>query len=164
MNMIIKLILCAAFVAAVLLAFPARAAGPQPASSAESLAPKEALTKCILEASTEEDRRALVNWIFMMMSKYPDLSGLVRIDAAQGKAISTSAGNVFTRLMADDCGSELRLALERSGTDAIGESFKVLGESAVETLLKDPAVAAESAAIAEYIDMERLGKAMQGNP
>ncbi|RZA33788.1 MAG: hypothetical protein EOP92_19030 [Lysobacteraceae bacterium] len=124
--------------------------------------PQEALTACLLKSTTEQDRRALVQWIFLVMSRYPDLSAMLSVEDAERKRINKNAGAIFERLMVDNCGSELQLALRKSGTDAISKSFEVLGQTAMGALLQDAGVNAESASVMTEVDLGRLSRTLEG--
>lgn len=144
---------------------PSRAASPGVADSAVPLqapTPQDALTTCLLGSTTEEDRRTLVKWIFLVMSRYPDVAPMMTVQDDERQRINRQAGGIFERLMVDNCGSELKLALRKSGTDAISKSFEVLGETAMGALLQDPAVNAASASLMSEVDLGRLARTLEG--
>lgn len=144
---------------------PSWAAAPGVAESAAPLqapTPQDALTTCLLGSTTEEDRRALVKWIFLVMSRYPDVAPMMSVRDEERQRINRQAGGIFERLMVDNCGSELKLALRKSGTDAISKSFEVLGETAMGALLEDPDVNAASASLMAEVDMGRLARTLEG--
>ena len=144
---------------------PSRAASPGVADSAVPLqvpTPQDALTTCLLGSTTEEDRRTLVKWIFLVMSRYPDVAPMMTVQDDERQRINRQAGGIFERLMVDNCGSELKLALRKSGTDAISKSFEVLGETAMGALLEDPDVNAASASLMAEVDMGRLARTLEG--
>ncbi|RYZ72022.1 MAG: hypothetical protein EOP91_09275 [Lysobacteraceae bacterium] len=144
---------------------PSRAASPGVADSAVPLqvpTPQDALTTCLLGSTTEGDRRTLVKWIFLVMSRYPDVAPMMTVQDDERQRINRQAGGIFERLMVDNCGSELKLALRKSGTDAISKSFEVLGETAMGALLEDPDVNAASASLMAEVDMGRLARTLEG--
>ena len=144
---------------------PSRAASPGAADSAVPLhvpTPQDALTTCLLGSTTEEDRRTLVKWIFLVMSRYPDVAPMMTVQYDERQRINRQAGGIFERLMVDNCGSELKLALRKSGTDAISKSFEVLGETVMGALLQDPAVNAASASLMSEVDLGRLARTLEG--
>jgi hypothetical protein len=162
-----KYALVAVATLACTLAQPLLAAPPSEAESNTTTATQpaqgaqEALTSCLLSSTTDDDRRVLVQWIFLVMSRYPDVSSMVKVEDAERQRITKQAGGIFERLMVDNCGSELQLALRKSGTDAIGKSFEVLGQTAMSALLQHPAVNAESAAVMSGVDLDRFARSLK---
>lgn len=160
-----NLVLAVMCILATASAWPLRAApasaqtGATPAAATQT--PQEALTSCLLASTTDDDRRVLVQWIFLVMSRYPDVSSMVQVQESERQRINKQAGGIFERLMVDNCGGELKLALTKSGTDAIGKSFEVLGQTAMGALLQNPAVNAESAAVMSNVDLDRSARALK---
>lgn len=137
----------------------AEQAGTLPVQSAAEAA-QAALTRCLLESASVEDRSSLVKWIFLVMTRYPGLSDMARIEDKERERFNTDAGVVFERLMTVDCKNQLQTALRKSGTEAIGKSFETLGQTAMATLLENPAVQAETGSIMKHIDMDRLSRTL----
>lgn len=147
---------------------PVSAAQPQAATPAPArvapVAPKavptvraqDALTKCLVESSSPEDKRILVKWVFAVIAQHPDIASMTQIDAAQRLVIDRAAAGVFEKLLAEQCAVPLRAAVKQSGTDAIGRSFQALGTSAATDMLQNPQVMSSGAGLLKHLDMQRI--------
>ena len=136
---------------------------PAPPAAAETAAQvQQALGDCLVGSVSDDDKRALVKWIFAMLARHPDVKPLSGISAAQDEKIVRDASAVFETLMADKCAPQLRAAVRKSGTDAVGKSFERLGETAMGALLQDPSVMAGVAELMKYADTARIERAILG--
>jgi hypothetical protein len=120
----------------------------------------EALSKCLIDSATLEDRRALVRWIFSAIAAHPDLDGLTAIDAGRRDQLEHGAAAVFERLVAQDCTAQSREAIVQEGTEGFSAAFKTLGELAMGGVVTDSQVQAGIGRLTEYIDEQRILKAM----
>jgi hypothetical protein len=57
---------------------------------------------------------------------------------------------------------QLRDAVRKSGTEAVGNSFQRLGETAMEALLQDPEVTAGISDLLKHADTARIERAIIG--
>lgn len=135
---------------------------PAAASAGSTQQAQQALSDCLVDSVSNADKRALVKWIFAVVARHPDVKPFAAIDAAQEEKIGREAGAVFETLMADRCAVQLRDAVRRSGTDAVGKSFQRLGETAMEALLQDPEVTAGISDLLKYADTARIERAIIG--
>lgn len=134
---------------------PARVAPAVP-KAAPTVRAQDALTKCLVESSSPEDKRVLVKWVFAVIAQHPDIASMTQIDAAQRVVIDRDAADVFEKLLAEQCASPLRAAVRQSGTDAIGRSFQALGTSAATDMLQNPQVMSSGAGLLKHLDMQRI--------
>lgn len=136
-------------------AFPAGAALAGPAT--------DALSSCLVRAVSDEDRVVLMQWIFSTMARHPGVAQLSNISADQRVEINRKGGALFTRLLTADCTLETRKAVLDDGQAALSSAFNVLGGTAMDGLMADPAVQVSLGDLADYIDQNRL-KAVFGVP
>ena len=134
---------------------PARVAPAVP-KAASTVRAQDALTKCLVESSSPEDKRILVKWVFAVIAQHPDIASMTQIDAAQRLVIDRAAAGVFEKLLAEQCAAPLRAAVKQSGTDAIGRSFQTLGTSAATDMLQNPQVMSSGAGLLKHLDMQRI--------
>jgi hypothetical protein len=120
----------------------------------------EALSKCLSDATTPDDRRALVRWIFSAIAAHPDLREFTTIDAARHDQIESESVAVFERLIVKDCTAQTRLALMQEGTEGFQAAFKTLGELAMGGVVEDAQVQASMARLGERIDEQRILQAL----
>jgi len=133
-----------------------------PAAVETAAEAQQALGDCLVDSVSEDDNRALVRWIFAMLARHPDVKPLSAINAVQDEKIVRDASAVFETLMADKCATQLRAAVRKSGTDAVGKSFERLGETAMGALLQDPNVMAGVSELMKYADTARIERAILG--
>ncbi|MGN6153485.1 MAG: hypothetical protein ACTHOH_15995 [Lysobacteraceae bacterium] len=129
--------------------------------AADAVRAKQALSDCLVSSVDADDKRVLVEWIFGVLSRHPDVKPLTRIDDAQYERITRRASDLVTSLLAERCTAQFAEVARKSGTEAIGESFEKLGETAMSSLLEDGAVRAASADIAKYADPARIERALK---
>ncbi len=120
------------------------------------LSAQDALSQCLIQSTSANDKRVLVKWVFAVIAEHPDIASMTRIDDAQRNAIDRDAAKVFEQLLAEQCAGPLRAAMKQSGTDAIGRSFQALGSSAAADMLQNPQVVASGAGLIKHLDMQRL--------
>lgn len=115
---------------------------------------------CLVDKTSGEDRKALVTWVYLAMSKHPEINSLSAITPEREQTIKQNVGKTMTRLLADDCGAQMKALFAEHGPSAIAEPFEVLGKVAMQELMTDPAVNQIFAGITDYVDQERLEQAL----
>jgi ethanolamine utilization protein EutP (predicted NTPase) len=124
--------------------------------SVRPVSAQDALTQCLIQSTSANDKRVLVKWVFAVIAQHPDISAMTKIDAAQRTAIDRDAAKVLEQLLTGQCAVPLRTAMKQSGTDAIGRSFQTLGTSAATDMLQNPQVVASGAGLMKHLDMQRI--------
>jgi len=125
-------------------------------SVAEAQTPTEALGTCLTDNTTGRDRKDLARWIFTAIASHPDMSTLADITASEREEASRTVGALLTRLLAESCTAEVRFAVESGGSSVIEDAFGVLGEVAMDELMRNEQVSAAALNIVPYVDMARL--------
>jgi hypothetical protein len=128
---------------------------PMAAAQAE-----QALSQCLLRSVDADDKRALVNWIFAVMARHPDVRPMSRMDAATDEKVGRAASDVLERLLADRCASEVRAVVRTSSFENVGNSFQVLGKVAMQDLMAHPDVEAGVGDLLKYVDFERVSRSL----
>lgn len=153
---------CLSLAAGVAAAEPSKSKGRSPEDvAADAIRAKQALSDCLVSSVDADDRRVLVEWIFGVLSRHPDVKPLTRIDDAQYERITRRATALVESLLLERCIGPFREVSRKAGTEAIGESFEKLGETAMSSLLEDPSVRAASGDIAKYADPARIERALK---
>lgn len=145
-----KPVLCALLAGAGLLGCLPVAAGPY----------SDDLTKCLVRSTGEEEKRALVKWIFAAVALHPEVAGISSVTPEQRTEMTRSTAKIFEKLLADTCRTEVRQAVQYEGPETIGVSFQVLGQVAARELFSHPNVAANMADLGRYVDQKRIAEAM----
>lgn len=116
----------------------------------------DGMSKCLIDATNEADRQALVIWIFSGMSAHPDVAPYVTITPAQRDGFNQKGAALMQRLLITNCRPETVAALKNEGTGAFQAAFGVLGEVAMEGLMEHEAVNRSMAGLAAAVDQEKL--------
>lgn len=121
------------------------------------------LAKCLVSATTEQDKTALIRWIFSVSALHPDVSTIANIDADQRDSMNRTAGMLFNRLLLESCRKQTQEAVRYEGPAALQLSFTVLGQVAMGSLMANPAVAQGFGALGKYMDEHKLKALVQPN-
>jgi hypothetical protein len=113
------------------------------------------LSKCLVKATSTNDRVVLVRWMFATLALHPAVRSFVSVPDAQRDTATKAAAGLFTRLLTADCRKESVNALKYEGVAAIGASFQVLGQVASRDLMSDPNVAKGMRQLGADIDSDQ---------
>ncbi len=117
------------------------------------------LSNCLADSTTGRDRVNLARWIIVAMSQHPAMSDISSAISAQKMDETNRAiGELYNRLMVQDCSTQLKTAVQTDGPAAVGKGFEVLGRLAMQELMANPQVAAGMAAPLKYIDSQKISK------
>jgi hypothetical protein len=114
------------------------------------------LGKCLVNASTAEDKQQLVQWVFFAISLNPTIKPYANISAEQRVATDKKMAAVFEKLLGESCVREATEAMKYEGNLAFSESFRLLGQVAGREIFASPEVAAGTENFTQYIDIEKL--------
>ena len=114
------------------------------------------LSKCVVEATSKDDRISLVKWIFEAMSRYPAVTSLTTIKDSDLEQANATTGALFMRLLTETCVDASRKAIKYEGPVAIQLSFQVLGQVAMAEIMSDPSVAKVMAGLEKYTDQKKI--------
>lgn len=138
---------------AVLLSNPAALA----ASSIETA------STCLTDSTNGRDRKELVKWIFLAMSKHPEISELASATPANDEESNRRVGKLVTRLLAEDCASEVKAMISEHGPGSLSQAFEVLGRVAMQELMTQPDVNAAFSGLDRFTDQARINRAIGAN-
>ena len=114
------------------------------------------LTRCVVDATTKEDRATLVRWIFVAMAQHPMVSSMSSVKASDKEQANKEVGALFMRVITEACAEKTRTAMKAEGPGALTASFQVLGQVAARELFADPNVIAVMSGLEKYFDAEKL--------
>ncbi len=121
----------------------------------------QALTTCVADATSGRDRKDLARWVFLAMSKHPEIQQYATPAAAAASEDSSRfMARLFTRLMTEACTNEVKAAVQVAGTGAIQAAFQNLGQLAMQELMSDKAVNESMSAFERHLDQKRIGEAL----
>ncbi|MGY1459849.1 hypothetical protein ACW5F0_14590 [Luteimonas sp. A534] len=119
----------------------------------------DSLAKCLVERTSDQDKILLAKWIFTVIAAHPSAASLATVDGHQKSEVVEGTGKLFETLLTESCHEETAKAVRYEGSEALGISFKVLGEIAMNTLLTDPKVQAETENFMQHVDAKKLEQA-----
>ncbi len=120
----------------------------------------EALQRCLLDNTTGKDRKNLAKWIFVGMSGHPEISQISKVNPADSESIHRATGEIFTRLLAEQCTSEIQAAFKTSRSNGTKLAFEYLGRMAMQELISDPNVNSTMSEFQKYVDRKKLERAL----
>jgi hypothetical protein len=116
------------------------------------------LSRCVVDNTTQEDRAALVRWMFLALSRHPAVQGIANMDDEALDAANQSMGELITRLLAGTCREETRTAVNYEGEATITAAFTLLGQVAATELMGHPEVASAMSGLETHIDEDALAE------
>jgi hypothetical protein len=114
------------------------------------------MAKCLVKASTADDRSVFIKWLFASIALHPDVRSMATITPQQRDDFNRRAAALFQRLLTDSCRSETQLAIRYEGAAIVQYAFQVFGQAAARDLFSSGDVAAGMNDLAKYIDQEKI--------
>ena len=119
------------------------------------------LGKCLVNATTSTDKRAVVKWMLATAALHPDVKAIT-VSTQQYDALNKATGTLFERLLTKTCRQQAQQAVKFEGESTIESSFQILGQAAARELFAYPSVAAGMADMTKHSD-SRKGIPVLGN-
>ncbi len=124
----------------------------------------EALSKCLIGATTPDDRGALMRWLYATASSHPAVKSMSNVSAAQVEESNKMVGEMITKLLTMSCKPQAQNAYQHEGSQALRSSFEALSEVADHELFSGPEVEANMAEPRDYVDVPRIKEAVGAPP
>lgn len=116
----------------------------------------EDISTCLSDYTSGKDRKDLARWTFTVMATHPEMVKITTINKQDVENIERAAGEVYNRLLTQDCKGQIENAYNNKDLDAIKTAFGQLGMLAMQELITNPNVVKSFAGITKYIDLEKL--------
>ena len=116
------------------------------------------LSICLVKSTSKADKELLIQWVFAAISAHPNVSALSNISVEKGDALNKSTANLFIKLLTVKCKTETEQALKYEGKSTFQASFKVLGEVAMNGLMRRPNVGKYLSGLEKNMDSKALKK------
>jgi hypothetical protein len=123
---------------------------------AQSVSSIDAAGTCLADNTSGRDRKDLVMWVFLAMSKHPEIRTASAATPKMDDDSNRMVGALFTRLVAEDCRSEIRAMIKEHGPSSISKAFEVLGRVAMQELMSHPDVESAFSGLDQYTDKAKL--------
>jgi hypothetical protein len=114
------------------------------------------MARCLVRATTAQDKVALVRWIFANAALHPEVKTISAVSPAQLSGFNKEAAQLVERLLTQDCKAQTSEAVKNEGAVVLQTSFRVLGEVAMNGLMTDPQVQKGFAEFSTYFDAQKL--------
>lgn len=121
----------------------------------------ENFSTCLSENTSGKDRKEMARWIFVGMGVHPDLQSISSISAYAPEETSKYMGQLFTRLITENCPKEAKAAFDVDGPLAFQNGFRLLGELAMRELMNNKEVAYRLSLWEKYVNKEKVQSTMK---
>ena len=132
-------------------------AGSAMVNTAQAGQSVDALSDCLVKATTATDKTTVLQWTFSALSAHPDLKAMSNVSEEQRTQLDQKFAHVLQRVIVEQCAAQTKTVIQTEGFQAVGESFQALGRSTGEEIIKNPAVKQQLNGILRYIDLNKLG-------
>ena len=116
------------------------------------------LARCMVEATTKEDREVMVRWLFGAMSANPAVSSMATVSSETMDKANAAMAKLTMRLLTESCRDKAKVALKHEGTEAFTPGFTRLFETAGGEIFANPEVEKAVAGYAQKLDKKKLGE------
>lgn len=114
------------------------------------------VSKCLVEATSKDDKNLLVQWMFTAMALHPAIKDMAKVSAEQREKLSSQTAAMFTRLLTETCRAPVVKALRYEGPGTLSSSFNLLGQVAGKELFSDAGVAGSLALLDKYVETAKI--------
>ena len=114
------------------------------------------LGKCLVDATTKEDRTALVRWMFAAAAAHPAVAAIANVSPKVMEDANATTGALITRLLTESCKDQAKKALNYEGPLTLQLSFQVLGQVAATELFTSPQVKQAMSGLQKTVDKKKL--------
>ena len=117
------------------------------------------LGTCLVDSLNGKERKQLAKWIYFALAAHPDLKSYSNISSEDRIETDRGVGSLITRLLAEDCATELK---EAKNTDplAMQRAFEMVGRVAMQELMTNQEVTAATSDFSRYVDQEKINEAL----
>jgi hypothetical protein len=126
------------------------------ASQARAGPAADALSRCVVDATTAQDRAVLTKWSFVVVSANPELRSMSAVTDPMRDEANHRMRDLLTRLVTVNCRAQAVTAVRTEGPQAVEGAVKALGSSAARDLFTDPSTIAGMTGFVKYLDTEKL--------
>lgn len=116
----------------------------------------DALSQCLIHATTPADQKVVARWAFATLALDPDVASLATVTPAARAAINRQAGELVTNLLVESCSQPVQQALMFGGTAAAQAAFEAWARWAITNVAEKPEVMQGAGALLQYVDVGKL--------
>lgn len=126
------------------------------ASPAYAGAYSDDLAKCLVSSTSQEDKAALVRWVFATAALHPDVASISSVSDSARDQMDRGIAALFQELLTERCRKQTMDAVRYEGGQAFQQSFGYLGQVAMQELMTDKQVGAGFSAFIKYVDKSKI--------
>jgi len=135
-------------------------AGLVAGSPAWAASPTNNLAQCLVDHLNGKERKSLAKWIFFAIAAHPEIKSYSSASPQDVKQSDEYVGKLITRMLTEDCPDELKKAYS-ADRNAIGASFKLVGEVAMQELMTSKNVTDSLTGYMQYTDIEKINELLR---
>src|SRR6185312_16200178 len=128
------------------------------AGAAQAGPASDEMGRCLVRATSDQDKTALMVWMFQAVSAHPAVKAYANVTDAQRQESNKAAAALLQRLLTEDCRAQTLAAVKADGQGAITKGFSALGQAGMAGLTQDPAVARSLQQLVGYMDMSKISE------
>ena len=116
------------------------------------------LSRCVVVKTTNNDKIALINWMWIAMSAHPDIAKNMgsKISKRLKEVADKKVAYIVSNLFLDKCRSETDKAFKFEGDEAVVNAFKPLGEISMKNLMQNRKVINSLSSYSRYLNPNLL--------
>ena len=122
----------------------------------------ETVQRCLGDSTTGRERKELARWIFLGMAAHPEIRDLAVASQDASERSSRFVGQLVTRLIVENCATEIRAMVREAGPRSMELAFQFLGQLAMKELMTDAAVNSSLTVFERYVDRARVNAVVEG--
>ena len=116
----------------------------------------DALSACLIQATTPADQKVAARWAFATLALDPDVATMAAVTSAQRAAINQQAGALVTNLLVQSCSQPVQQTLMFEGVAGAQAALEAWARWALTQVAAKPQVQQGAGALLEYIDLGKL--------
>lgn len=129
-------------------------------SVAQSGVYTDKLSECLIESTSERDKRDMMVWMYASLSRNPAIAAYSTFTAADRARISQKMAKMMERLATESCPHELLAVVEHESEAAVEIAFESLGGAAAAQLMMNPEVEEGLTEYEQYFDEARVARSL----
>lgn len=115
----------------------------------------QALAVCLTDSLNGKERKQLAKWVYFSMAAHPEMKPYSNIPVDVRSDMDKYMATLVTRLLVDDCASQLKIAQKEDPT-SLQKAFELVGQVAMQEIMTNPDVMSAISSYARYLDRERI--------
>jgi hypothetical protein len=115
----------------------------------------QALAVCLTDSLNGKERKQLAKWIYFSIAAHPEMKPYSNISADVRTDTDKYVGTLVTRLLVDDCASQLKIA-QKTDPNSLQKAFELVGQVAMQEIMTNPDVTSTIGSYSKYVDQKRI--------